>query len=155
MAVTKASSKSESWTIRIPIDLAEAARSKFPAETGNTSIVIESIKALLGIDSTASNNSSNTDLQLELDEIRLRLTALEQTKNSNQSATSSDSSTPAVDQDWLDLATLAIRLNVKPKSITNAVRRRGEAIDNTTKFTMAGKIIHKKIADQTTLYQIQ
>jgi hypothetical protein len=157
MAITKSSSKTESWTIRIPIDLAEAARLKFSPGTGNTSIVIESIKALLGIDSTLSNTSPNTNLQLELDEIRSRLTTLEQTNISNQSILVLEPlTTPAVDQDWLDLATLAIRLNVKPKSITNAVRQRGEAIDDSTiKFNIGGKTIYKKIADQTTQYQIQ
>jgi hypothetical protein len=153
MAVTKASSKSESWTIRIPIDLAEAARSKFPSGTGNTQIVIESIKALLGIDSTLSNNLSCTDLQSELDQIRSRLAALEQ---SNQSVTSPNSSTAGVDQNWIDLATLATRLNFNSKSITNAVRKTGISIDDTTiKFTIGGKTIHKKGSGQDAQYQIQ
>jgi hypothetical protein len=156
MAITKASSKTESWTIRIPIDLAEAARSKFPAETGNTQIVLESIMLLLGIDSNLSNNSSNTALQLQLDEIRSRLTALEQTKNSNESASLPEPTIPAVDRECMDLTTLADILAVKAKSITNAVRQRGEVIDDSTiKFNIGGKTIYKKITDQTALYQIQ
>jgi hypothetical protein len=153
MAITKSSSKSESWTVRVPIDLAEAARLKFPPETGNTRIVIEAVKALLGIDSTLSSTSSNINLRLELDEIRSRLTALEDNNISNQSTSLPE---PAITQNWVDLATLADLLAVRTKSITNAVSKRGEAIDDTTtKFTMAGKIIHKKLTDQTTLYQIQ
>jgi hypothetical protein len=46
MAITKASSKTESWTIRIPNELAEAVRASFPPDTGNTQIVIEAIKHL-------------------------------------------------------------------------------------------------------------
>jgi hypothetical protein len=156
MAITKASSKTESWTIRIPIDLAEAARSKFPAETGNTQIVLESIMLLLGIDSNLSNNSSNTALQLQLDEIRSRLTALEQTKNSNESASLPEPTIPAVVKDWIDLAALATRLNFNPKSITNAINKRGEAIDDITiKFTIGGKTIYKKGSDRDAIYQIQ
>lgn len=159
MAITKSSSKSESWTIRIPNDLAEAARSKFPAETGNTQIVIEAVKALLGIDPTLSNSVSNDDLtaiKLELDKIRSRLTALEDNNISNQSVPVPEPIIAAVVKDWIDLTTLADILAVKAKSITNAVRQRGEVIDDSTiKFNIGGKTIYKKIADQTTLYQIQ
>jgi hypothetical protein len=156
MAVTKASAKTESWTIRIPNDLAVAARLKFPPGTGNTQIVIESIKALLGIDSNLPNNSSNIDLQLELDKIRSRLTALEQTNISIQSASLLEPTIAAGVKDWIDVSMLADILAVKAKSITNAVRQRGVAIDDITiKFTIGGKTIYKKIIDQTALYQIQ
>lgn len=160
MAITKASNKSESWTVRIPNDLAEAARAKFPSETGNTQIVIEAIKHLLGIDvSIMSNNMSNdslVELKLELDEIRSRLSAIEQDISFNKSITSPDNKPDAIDQDWIDVATLAKHLIVKSKSISGAASRRGEPIGNDIiKFDMNGKTIYKKGSGLTALYQLQ
>ena len=156
MAITKNSSKSESWTIRIPNELATAARSRYAPGTGNTQIVIEAIKCLLGIDYSLPNSVSNDDLtaiKLELDEIRSRLSTLEK-QNINESVTISDK--PAVDQGWMNIATIANELRVKPKSISGAASRRGEPVGNDIiKFDMSGKTIHKKGSGLTALYQIQ
>jgi hypothetical protein len=159
MAITKASSKSESWTVRIPNDLVAAVRAKFPSGAGSTQIVIEAIKHLLGIDSSIlSNNVSNdslTELKLELDEIRSRLAAIEQSISFNKSITSPDKPA-AIDQEWISLATVAAELRVKPKSISGAASRRGESIGNDIiKFDMNGKTIHKKGSGLTALYQLQ
>jgi hypothetical protein len=159
MAITKASSKTESWTIRIPNELAEAVRASFSPDTGNTQIVIEAIKHLLGIDpSILSNNLSNdslTELKLELDKIRSRLAAIEQNISFNKSITTPDKPA-AIDQEWISLATVAAELRVKPKSISGAASRRGEPIGNDIiKFDMNGKTIHKKGSGLTALYQLQ
>lgn len=160
MAVTKASSKTESWTIRVPNDLATAVRAKFSSETGNTQIVIESIKHLLGIDPSLPNNTSNDDLteiKLELDEVKSRLSVLEQNIIFNKSATSPSSPTlVAIDQEWMNLSTVADRLKVLPKSISGASSRRGTDIgDGIIKFDMSGRTIYKKGSGLKATYQLQ
>jgi hypothetical protein len=133
MAVTKASSKTESWTIRVPNDLATAVKAKFPSGTGNTQIVLEAIKHLLDIDPSLPNNTSNNclaELKLELDEIRYRLAAIEKDISFNRSATISD------------------------KPITNAATE-GIQLDKLRIFSIAGRTVNKKGIGRKALYQLQ
>jgi hypothetical protein len=162
MAITKASSKTESWTIRIPNELAEAVRASFPPDTGNTQIVTKAIRHLLGIDpSILSNNVSNdslTELKLELEQVRSRLSAIEQNINFNKTPiiTTGESLPSGIDQEWMNLGMMANRLNVKPKSISDAVSKRGEPLGNDIiKFDMSGMVIHKQGKGLNALYQLQ
>jgi hypothetical protein len=162
MAITKNSSKSESWTIRIPNGLATTVRQKFPSGTGHTQIVIEAVEQLLGIDSSLPNSASSNDLievKLELDKIKSRLSALEHQNNiSNKSFTNPDkpSAPAATHQEWINLGMIANALNVKPKSIADAVSKRGEPEGNDIiKFDMSGRTIHKKGKGLNALYQLQ
>jgi hypothetical protein len=79
MAKSKDSNISQSWTIRVPNELAASIRSIFPPGTGNTEIVIESLKHLLGIDSDVSNAASDgriTQLEARLEEVLHRVAVL-------------------------------------------------------------------------------
>lgn len=157
MAITKSSAKSESWTVRIPNDLAKLVRERFPANTGNTDIVLESLKALVGIDSNLSNSASNSCLQNELEEIRTRLSALEdKIKSKGLTVEYNPPAATAVSSDWINLGMIAHELRVKPKSIADAVSKRGQDIGNDTiQFEMSNKIIHKKGKGLNALYKIQ
>jgi hypothetical protein len=54
-------------------------------------------------------------------------------------------SSQSSDEDWVDLSTIAARLEILPKSISGAASKRGQDIgDNTIKFEMAGHTIHKR-----------
>lgn len=49
------------------------------------------------------------------------------------------------DDDWVDLSTIAAQLEILPKSISGAARKRGQDIgDDTIKFEMAGHTIYKR-----------
>jgi predicted nuclease with TOPRIM domain len=157
MAITKNSSKSESWTIRIPNNLANAVRQKFSLQTGNTQIVIEAIKQLLGIDSSLTNSVSNNDLmevKLKLDEIRSRLSALEHQNISFNKSTTSSNKPDVIDQEWITIKELADFLEVKTKSITNNATE-GIQLGKLRIFSIAGRTINKKGIGRKALYQLQ
>jgi hypothetical protein len=58
-------------------------------------------------------------------------------------------------QDWVNLTMIAAALQIKPKSITNAVRKRGRDLgNNTIEFDMSGKTIRKQGKGINALYHI-
>jgi HSP90 family molecular chaperone len=64
-------------------------------------------------------------------------------------------STPGNLQDWVNLSTIAVKLQIKPKSITDAVRKRGRSLGNDTiEFDMSGRTIHKQGKGIKAHYQI-
>jgi hypothetical protein len=156
MAISKLSAKSESWTIRIPNDLAKLVRERFPANTGNTDIVLESLKALLGIDGNLSDVMPNSDLQNELKEIRFRLEALESKISENRAKTRVDIPTAInIDHDWTNLKTVADHLQVLPKSISGAFVKRSKDIGNgIAEISIAGQTIQKQGSGSKAKYKI-
>lgn len=136
MAISKTSAKSESWTLRVPKDLAIAVREKFPAEAGVTEIVIRSLKAYLGIDDSDFNKMSNSVLQSDLQEIVHRLETLEQEILELKSGAKAESIPLTADKDddseWTNTKVIASRLKlmvgiiVEPKSISGAFSKRGK-----------------------------
>jgi hypothetical protein len=156
MAITKSSAKSESWTVRIPNDLAKLVRERFPANTGNTDIVLESLKALLGIDSSLSGIMPNSGLQNELGEIRSRLEALEKELSENRVKARTNIPTAIdIDHDWVDLKTVAGHLEVLPKSISGAFSRRSKDIGNDTiEISIDGQTIQKRGSGSKAKYKI-
>lgn len=73
-------------------------------------------------------------------------TVVESTVNTNDLTSS---------QDWVNLTTIAAALQIKPKSITDAVRKRGRDLGNDMiEFDMSGKTIHKQGKGINALYHI-
>jgi hypothetical protein len=156
MAITKSSAKSESWTVRIPNDLVKLVREKFPANTGNTDIVLESLKALLGIDSNLSSTIPNSDLQNELGEIRSRLEALEKELSENKTNTRADIPTAIdIDHAWVNLKTVTDHLGSTPKSVSTAFGKRPRNIGNgIIEISMKGQTIQKQDSGLKAKYRI-
>ena len=96
-----------------------------------------------------------TDLSHKFDNVNTVVDTIINTINVNTSVKSvvntdgqidSFTAAPAENsQDWVNLTTIASALQIKPKSITNAVAKRGRDLGNDTiEFDVAGKTIHKK-----------
>ena len=65
--------------------------------------------------------------------------------NTDKAIDGSITSTAGSSQEWIDLATVAAKLEVLPKSVSGACSKRGRDIGNDTiEFEVAGKTIHKK-----------
>ena len=64
-------------------------------------------------------------------------------------------STAGSSQEWMNLSTISSMLQVLPKSVSGAGSKRGKDLGNDTiKFEVAGKTIHKKGSGLKALYQI-
>lgn len=162
MAISKTSAKSESWTVRVPNDLAIAVREKFPAEAGVTEIVIKSLRAYLGINDSDFNSVYGSVLQSDLQEIKSRLDTLEKElsdmkssvgaapMNNARPVTISSAADKGNDSEWTNTEVIASRLEilvgiiVEPKSISGAFSKRGKDIgDGVVEIVMKDR--NKKI----------
>jgi hypothetical protein len=80
-------------------------------------------------------------------------TVVESSVNTDKTVDGSITSTADSCQDWVNLATVAAKLGVLPKSISGACIRRGRDIGNDTiEFDVAGKTIHKKASGVKATY---
>jgi hypothetical protein len=106
-----------------------------------------------------------TDLSHKLDNVNTVVDTIVNTNSVNTSVKSDvdtdeqiDGSTAAPaenSQDWVNLTTIATALQIKPKSITDAVRKRGRDLGNDTiEFDMSGKTIRKQGKGINALYHI-
>ena len=98
----------------------------------------------------------NSDLQNELEEIRSRLSALEKGLLENKANTRADIPTAIdIDNDWIDLKTIAGHLEVLPKSISGAFIKRGKDIgDDTIEISIEGRTIQKQGSGSRAKYKI-
>jgi prophage DNA circulation protein len=72
-------------------------------------------------------------------------TAVKPNVNTDKAVDGSVTATAGSSQEWIDLATVAAKLEVLPKSVSGACSKRGRDIGNDTiEFEIAGKTIHKK-----------
>ena len=82
-------------------------------------------------------------------------TVVKSNVNTDPAIDSSITSIAGSDQEWMNLSTIAAKLEVLPKSISVACSKRGRDLGNdTSEFEVAGQTIHKKGSRLKALYQI-
>ena len=82
-------------------------------------------------------------------------TVVKSNVNTDKAIDGSVTSTANSSQEWMNLSTVAAKLEVLPKSISVACSKRGRDLDNDTiEFEVAGQTIHKKGSGLKALYQI-
>ena len=147
---------------RIPPGLAD----KIDAHLSNTGETRSELLIRLLRSELTDNKLDNTvDNQLDnrLTDVIKRLERLERfidNKNDNSGDRSDDNNSDNVDlqlpdRDWVNLGTVAARLEVLPRSISGAASKRGRDIGNDTiEFEVAGRTIHKKGSGLKALYQV-
>ena len=82
-------------------------------------------------------------------------TVVKSNVNTDKAIDGSITSAAGSSQEWINLATVAAKLQVLPKSVSGACSKRGRDIGNdTSEFEVAGKTIHKKGNGLKALYQI-
>ena len=82
-------------------------------------------------------------------------TVVKSNVNTDKAIDGSVTSTANSGQEWMNLSTVAAKLEVLPKSISGACSKRGRDLGNDTiEFEVAGQTIHKKGSGLKALYQI-
>jgi hypothetical protein len=116
------------------------------------------------VDDNKNNNASDNIVDNTLTDVLIRLERLERLVNNkaDNKLSADDNSTDNNDapqpsgEDWVNLATIAARLQVLPKSISGACSKRGRDIGNDTiEFQVADRKIYKKGSGVKALYQLR
>ena len=82
-------------------------------------------------------------------------TVVKSNVNTDPAIDSSITSIAGSGQEWMNLSTIAAKLEVLPKSISGACSKRGRDLGNDTiEFKVSGQTIHKKGSGLKALYQI-
>ena len=82
-------------------------------------------------------------------------TVVKSNVNTDPAIDSSITSIAGSDQEWMNLSTIAAKLEVLPKSISGACSKRGRDLGNDTiEFKVSGQTIYKKGSGLKALYQI-
>ena len=82
-------------------------------------------------------------------------TVVKSNVNTGKAVNSSTTSIAGSSQEWINLSTVATKLEVLPKSISAGCSKRGRDLGNDTiEFKVAGQTIHKKGSRLKALYQI-
>jgi hypothetical protein len=147
---------------RIPPGLADKIDAHLLA-TGETrsELLVRLLRAELG--DNKLNNVDDNQLDNRLTDVIKRLERLEllfDNKIDNSTDLLSDNKPDNINsqppgRDWVNLSTVAARLEVLPKSISGAASKRGRDIGNDTiEFEVAGQTIHKKGSGLKALYQV-
>jgi hypothetical protein len=147
---------------RIPPGLADKIDAHLLA-TGETrsELLVRLLRAELG--DNKLNNVDDNQLDNRLTDVIKRLERLEllfDNKIDNSTDLLSDNKPDNINsqppgRDWVNLSTVAARLEVLPKSISGAASKRGRDIGNDTiEFEVAGQTIYKKGSGLKALYQV-
>jgi hypothetical protein len=147
---------------RIPPGLADKIDAHLLA-TGETrsELLVRLLRAELG--DNKLNNVDDNQLDNRLTDVIKRLERLEllfDNKIDNSTDLLSDNKPDNINsqppgRDWVNLSTVAARLEVLPKSISGAASKRGRDIGNDTiEFEIAGQTIYKKGSGLKALYQV-
>ena len=148
---------------RIPPGLAEKIDA-YLLNTGETrsELLVRLLRTELG--DNISDNTNDNQSDNKITEVIKRLERLERfidNKCDNSGDRSNDNNFDRVDlqlpdRDWVNLSTVAARLEVLPKSISGAASKRGRDIGNDTiEFEVAGRIIYKIGSGTKALYQLR
>jgi hypothetical protein len=147
---------------RIPPGLA----AKIDAHLSNTGetrseLLVRLLRA--EVDDNEYDNGSDNQSDNSLTSVIKRLERLERlidNKSDNNDARLTDNRSDNIDpqlsnRDWVNLSTVAARLEVLPKSISGAASKRGQDIGNDTiEFVVTGRTIQKKGSGTKALYQL-
>ena len=116
------------------------------------------------VDDNKNNNANDNMVDNILTDVLTRLERLERLVNnkddnklsiSDNKPDNNDDPQPS-GEDWVNLATIAVQLEVLPKSISGAASKRGRDIGNDTiEFEIADRKIYKKGCGVKALYQLR
>lgn len=148
---------------RIPPGLADKIDAHLVV-TGETrsELLVRLLRVEIG--DNKSNNASDNQIDNRLTDLSTRLERLERLINNkadNSSDRVTDNKIDNVDglqsssEGWVNLATIAVQLQILPKSISGAFIKRGRNIDNhMIEIEIADRTVYKKGKGITALYQL-